>query len=215
MLCPLCSHTANNPFNSPLEVKLWHCSNCELVFKDPESRPSLGEEEARYLEHNNDGGEKGYVDFLKLAINPAMEFFEPRMDGMDYGCGPNPVLSTIIKAAGHDCFNYDPIFFPELPDERMDYIFATESFEHFFNPLREMKLITALLRPGGILTVMTHRWKELDQVADWWYLRDKTHVAFFHKKTFDYICHQFGFAILFDDGEKVMVMEKEVVVDRT
>jgi hypothetical protein len=81
--------------------------------------------------------------------------------------------------------------------------------------MREMKLITALLRPGGILTVMTHRWTNLDQVADWWYLRDKTHVVFFHRKTFDYICSQFGFAILFDDGDKVMVMEKEVVVDRS
>jgi SAM-dependent methyltransferase len=110
------------------------------------------------------------------------------MEGLDFGCGPNPVLPDILKSAGYGCLNYDPIFFLDFPDERVDFIFATETFEHFFNPLREMKFITALLRPGGILTVMTQRWKSPDQFADWWYVRDITHVSFFHKKTFDYIC---------------------------
>lgn len=211
VLCPLCSHIVNSNFTGGVNTKLWHCNNCELIFKDPSERPSYDNEEQRYREHNNNDQNKGYVDFLKQAVNPALSFLAPEMTGLDFGCGPNPVLSTIVKQSGYDCLNYDPFFFPDLPDERMDFIFATESFEHFFYPCREIKMITALLHPSGILTVMTHRWKELDNIASWWYVRDKTHVSFYHRKTFDYICSKYGYNILYDDGEKVLVMEKVVV----
>lgn len=214
MFCPLCLASVDSTITGPLDLKLWHCHNCELVFKDPKHRPSQSEEEQRYLKHQNDKSDKDYIEFLKHAINPALEFFEPEAEGLDFGCGPNPVLSSIVKEVGYECSNYDPIFFPDFPDERMDFLFATESFEHFFNPIRDIKLITAILRPGGILTVMTNRWKELDQLTDWWYIRDKTHVAFYHRKTFDYICAQFGYSILFDDGDKVIILEKGVVFER-
>lgn len=213
IICPLCLGFVERSLLGPLNYQLWHCNNCELVFKDEKHWPSQQAEKERYLEHNNEETQ-GYIDFLKQALSPALQFFEPGMEGLDFGCGPNPVLSKMIQEAGFECFNYDPIFFPEFPDERMDFIFATESFEHFFNPYQELKLITALLRPGGLLTIMTHRWKEKEKLSDWWYLRDKTHVTFYHRKTFDYICSEFGYSVLFDDGEKVLVLEKDVVREK-
>jgi hypothetical protein len=77
MICPLCSSPVIPSLNGLLELKLWHCHNCELVFKDPELQPSQEDEKARYLEHRNDAGEKGYVDFLKQAIDPALPFLNP------------------------------------------------------------------------------------------------------------------------------------------
>lgn len=212
--CPLCFQGVHQQLRGPLNIELYHCDNCELIFKNKEDRPSQTEETERYLEHNNDESSKGYVDFLKKAVQPALNFMEAGMEGLDFGCGPNPVLSQIVNEAGFSCANYDPLFFPELPDERMDFIFATECFEHFFHPNKEMRLITALLRPGGILTIMTNRWRELEKVADWWYVRDKTHVVFYHQKSFEYLCKTFGYSVLFDDGESVLVLQKEVVASR-
>ena len=214
MKCPLCSQLVSHQMRDLTNSELYHCRNCELIFKNPKVHPSQSEEAERYLEHNNDESSKGYVDFLNKAVKPTRNFMEPGMEGLDYGCGPNPVLSQIITEAGFTCANYDPIFFPELPDERMDFIFATECFEHFFDSIKEMRLITALLRPGGILTIMTNRWRELDKVADWWYVRDKTHVVFYHQKSFEYICKTFGYSVLFDDGESVLVLQKDVVANR-
>lgn len=214
VLCPLCLNAVDETFTDSLDIKIWICNHCELIFKDPGSRPSHDEERARYLVHQNNNGNQGYINFLKKAVNPAIDFIEPGSEGLDFGCGPNPVLSEIVKEAGFACLNYDPIFFPEFPDERMDFIFATECFEHFFNPMREMNLMTALLRPGGFLIIMTQQWKDKEQLADWWYMRDKTHVAFYHQKTFDYICEQFGYTIQFDDGEKVLILQKDVVRER-
>ncbi len=213
MNCPLCPNIIDSSIEGRINYKLWHCPNCDLVFKDPELRPAPADEKSRYKYHNNNSDNKGYIDNLNLAVKPAIKLFEPGMGGLDYGCGPEPVLSGLVEKEGFECFNYDPIFFPEFPDERMDFIFATETFEHFFEPQRDIKLITALLRPGGILTVMTERWNNLDQLADWWYLRDITHVSFFHKKTFDYICSKFGYSVLYDDS-KVIILEKDVVTDR-
>lgn len=212
--CPLCSQSVGHEMRGPANIGLYHCSNCELVFKDPKSLPSQSEEKERYLEHNNDESSKGYVDFLNKAVKPTLDFLDPGMEGLDFGCGPNPVLSQIVTEAGYGCANYDPLFFPELPDERLDFIFATECFEHFFHPSKEMRLITALLRPGGILTIMTNRWSELEKVSDWWYVRDKTHVVFYHQKSFEYLCKTFGYTVLSDDGDSVLVLQKEVVASR-
>src|SRR5690606_19185702 len=101
--------------------------------------------------------------------------------------------------------------FPELPDERQDFIFATECVEHFFNPHQELKLLTALLRPAGTLTVMTDLWGENTDLETWWYIRDSTHVSFYHAKTFDYICSKYGYDIAYSDNQKVMVLRKRVV----
>ncbi|HKL71418.1 MAG TPA: methyltransferase domain-containing protein, partial [Marinilabiliaceae bacterium] len=122
-----------------------------------------------------------------------------------------PVLPSIIEKDGFICELYDPYFFPELPDERKDFIFATECFEHFFEPAKEMQLITSLLIPQGVLSIMTQRWDEETAFSTWWYAQDKTHVLFFHNDTFKYICRQFNFSVLHDDGEKVIVLQKNVV----
>lgn len=212
--CPLCYQSGNHQIRGQAEGGLYHCTSCELIYKSTILHPSHSEELERYLEHNNDENSKGYIDFLNKAVKPALDFMEPEMEGLDFGCGPNPVLSQIVTEAGYSCANYDPLFFPELPDERLDFIFATECFEHFFDPNREMRLITALLRPGGILTIMTNRWSELEKVSDWWYVRDKTHVVFYHQKSFDYLCKTYGYSVLFDDGESVLVLQKDVVASR-
>ncbi|GAO29350.1 putative methyltransferase associated with DUF414 [Geofilum rubicundum JCM 15548] len=140
-----------------------------------------------------------------------MPFLEPDMEGMDFGCGPNPVLARMLEKNDCACSYYDPFFFPELPDERQDFIFATECFEHFFDPNQELKLLTALLRPDGTLTIMTNFWDETMDVANWWYLKDSTHVSFFHTKTFEYICTRYGYDLAYSDNQKVIILRKKVV----
>ena len=63
----------------------------------------------------------------------------------------------------------------------------------------------ALLRPGGILGVMTERWSRLEDFESWPYTTDPTHLGFYHAHTLDWIAHRFGLELLFDDGRRVTV----------
>jgi len=184
------------------------CGRCRLIGVSPEHFLSAPEEKNRYLTHNNSIGQQGYVDFLNRAILPSLKYLRQSMLGLDYGCGYAPTLSVLLANRGFRCENYDPCFIENPLNKKYDYLFSTEVFEHFFHPGREMARITALLKPGGLLIVMTERWSDLRQFRTWYYTRDPAHVAFYHRKTFDYICDAFGFFELFDDGRSVLLLRK-------
>jgi hypothetical protein len=130
------------------------------------------------------------------------------MRGLDYGCGHTPTLSTLLKQNGLACDDYDPFFFPEVPQGPYDYIFITEAAEHFFHPGSEFEWISDLLHVGGILTMMTVLWKEVDQFSEWYYAKDFSHVSFYHLKTLQTVCDIFGFQHLFTDHQRVVVLKK-------
>lgn len=213
MNCRLCNNSHTKSFTRKDNTLFWECSQCKLIYKDSSHFPEPRQEKLRYLKHFNSSDDTGYVNFLNQAIHPTVPHLSHNARGLDFGCGPSPVLQTLIGEHGFTCDVYDPHFFPELPDERKEFIFATECFEHFFEPAKEIQLITSLLIPHGILTIMTQRWNEETDFLNWWYTHDTTHVIFFHNKTFQYICQQFNFSVLYDDGKNVIILQKNVGSD--
>lgn len=65
--------------------------------------------------------------------------------------------------------------------------------------------------PGGLLTVMTNMWNDDTNFNNWWYLNDPTHVIFFNPKTFEFISKEYGYDILENDENEVVVMRKHWV----
>jgi len=170
--------------------------------------PDRAAEEARYKAHQNGPQDDGYVQFLNQAISPALPCLNKSMRGLDYGCGPTPTLSGLLEAQGLHCENYDPYFCPAFPACQFDFIFATEVVEHFFNSGEEFKRISGLLKPGGILTVMTEAWVSVQEFAEWHYAKDITHVSFYHASTIAFISARYGFEILNKDTPRVTVLRK-------
>jgi len=160
------------------------------------------------MAHQNGLNDKGYVNFLNQAITPALPYLKSSMSGLDFGCGPTPTLSLLLGKQGLHCINYDPIFFPVLPNNQFNYIFVTEVAEHFFNPAADFLRICNLLVEGGILTIMTEPWLSLDGFAEWHYAKDITHVSFYNTKTIEYISGQFNFEILNREAGRVTVLKK-------
>ncbi len=185
------------------------CKNCYLISTEKKDLLSIEQEKQRYLTHQNSIEFEGYVNFLKQVITPALNYITKEMIGLDYGCGHTPTLSKILNNDGYLCEDYDPLFVNNNLDKRYDYIFCTEAFEHFHDPYKEIKQIHSLLHEEGILAFMTERWIDLDQFSSWYYLRDNTHVCFYHDKTFSYICNKFGFKQLFDDEKRVIILQKK------
>lgn len=208
MICRLCQ-------KGDAEIKLraggrhyFVCPRCSLINMAKDEFPDEAQEKQRYLTHNNGMQFQGYVDFLSRAIHPALQFFREGMTGLDYGCGPEPTLSRLVASHGYPCADYDPFFAPHPLNKNFDFIFATEVFEHFFYPDRELSKIHALLNKDGILIIMTKRWTDLDRFATWHYTRDPTHVCFYHCRTFDFMCEKFGFEKLHDDGRELSILKR-------
>lgn len=209
IICPLCFNKDFFTVVKGPDLRAYtKCNKCLLIFTEPSYLPSEKSEKERYLTHKNGIQYKGYVDFLNQAIEPALPLLSKAMLGLDFGCGPTPTLSVILEQKGFTCDNYDPLFFPELPEKKYDFIFATECFEHFFFPAKEIQRINKLLKPGGILIVMTEKWKTAEAFSSWYYARDSTHVSFFHNQTFGFISEKFGFETIESNNKRVMLLQK-------
>jgi hypothetical protein len=208
-LCPLCG--APGPFGNVGDVrKRRHrvCGRCQLIFVASEFLPAQEAERERYAKHQYGLDDAGYVAFLRQAVDPVLPHLNPQMRGLDYGCGHSPTLCRLLEKAGLQCENYDPFFFPEWPAGSFDFLFATEVVEHFFHPATEWARMSSLLKPGGLLTVMTAPWEDLTAFRTWGYASDETHVVFYHRKTLEWIFAAFGFEELDRGNSRVSVLRK-------
>lgn len=216
--CPLClalaerTHDGSNAVRGADDRRYQRCPNCSLIFVDPAHHPSLEEERARYEAHENGIEKPGYVAFLRRVLDPMLPYLQRGMRGLDYGSGPRPTLSLLAKEEGLDCEDYDPLFGPRDLDPPYDFIFSTETFEHFRQPATEVERIHALLKPGGLLGIMTDRWTTLQDFAKWYYTRDPTHISFYHADTLDFLCTRFGFTPIWMDVSRVAVFRKGTII---
>lgn len=207
--CPLCG--APGPFETVVDIRKRRnrvCAQCRLIFAETAFLPAPDAEKQRYAKHRNGLDDAGYVAFMKQALAPALPFLKPEMRGLDYGCGHTPILHVLLKEAGLRCENYDPFFFPEWPAGTFDFLFAIEVVEHFHHPATEWPRMLALLKPGGLLTVMTAPWEDLDAFRTWGYASDETHVAFYHRRTLEWICARCGLVELDRANPRVWVLRK-------
>jgi len=213
--CPLCNSNDLLEFDIISENIYLKCEKCHLIFKHPQHHLNKSEELKRYSFHQNNIKDEGYIKFLDQIINPALEYIDVQMTGLDFGCGPDPVLAQLLKNRNISCDFYDPYFFPETDNNRKyDFIFATECFEHFFKPAKEITTISKTLNNNGILAVMTEFYSQKQYFKDWYYIKDPTHVCFYNLDVFDFICTEFGFKKLFTDNKRVVILKNLKIKDR-
>jgi len=208
MNCPLCDYS-NSPslYHQDNRRRYHQCLRCQLVFVDPLYLPASNVEKAEYELHQNSSHDEGYVRFLDKLLSPLSLYFEPNMDVLDFGCGPGPVLGELMAKKGMNVKLYDPFFahYPENLDQRYDIITCTEAIEHFHTPSIEWQCWLNILKPKGILGIMTKRVIDKQRFATWHYKNDPTHVSFFSEATFRYLALRDGFSVEFPTNDVVLM----------
>lgn len=156
--------------------------------------PPPDAELSEYLLHRNDPDDRGYRGFLGQFTEPLLRRLSPASRGLDYGCGPGPALAAMLREAGHEVALYDPFFQPDLAvlERQYDFITCTEVIEHFHRPCEQFNKLDALLRPGGVLGLMTRFLTDDTDFARWHYRRDPTHVVFYREQTLRQLAVRFG-----------------------
>ncbi|QTH64847.1 class I SAM-dependent methyltransferase [Psychrosphaera ytuae] len=230
--CILCESTAVSAYHSDKRRDYFKCSMCHLVFVPLHQHLSCDDEKAEYDKHENNVSDVGYLRFLsrvgkpllaalgklekaeefgsvsndKLLIKPAHKS-NANLSGLDFGCGPGPALATELNRLGIDTDVYDIYYYPNSDklNKKYDFVTCTEVVEHFNQPKASLPILLQLIKPGGIIAIMTKLVIDQDRFAHWHYKNDQTHVSFYSKETFEWIAQQFGFSVEFVDKDVIFL----------
>lgn len=215
MNCPLCE-SKSKFFLAGENREYLRCSVCQLIFVPPKYFISRKEEIEHYLKHENSLENEGYVRMFNEKIRVIKNLCQGVQTVLDYGCGYEPVLKTLLTREGFTVTGYDPNFFPEMnSNATFDLIISTETFEHFKQPDKEILSLLSRLAPGGYLAIMTRLVPQQDQLAahesfgNWYYQRDPTHIVFYDNDTFSWIAHRYGMEILFNNEKDFVVLQRK------
>lgn len=180
-----------------------------LVMKDPQHFPSNDDAKARYDTHHNGQDNAEYIAYQKRIFDTFVGIYLKPGNSLDYGCGEGGVMSKFIQ----DLVLYDLYYHPDVKvlEKTYDNIILIEIVEHFESPMAEFKRLVDMLNLGGRLIIQTQFYSNFNDIEDWWYVRDTTHVAFYHLHTFEFLCKQFGLRQIYTDMKSRVVLEKTVL----
>lgn len=211
-ICKICNHPVTTFIAGRKSFKYHKCPRCKFIFLNKIHILSPEKEKKRYDTHQNSIENEGYVNmfenFIEKAISP---YTNDIKTVLDYGSGSGAVLSELLKRKGFEVDIYDPFYSPEkiYLTKKYDLISSTEVFEHFSNPVEEIKKLYSLLNPKGIISIMTNFIPDNTEFNKWWYINDETHISFFHLKTFEKIAEMLGFEFIEINKNNICVLIKE------
>jgi hypothetical protein len=195
MRCPLCGGGSAPFFRTDRDFL--RCALCALTFVPAYQHATPEAEHARYATHQNAPGDPGYRAFLDKLLAPMAARLPEGAAGLDYGSGPGPTASVMMRERGFLMRDYDPYFAPDEDALRRAYAFitCTEVLEHFRRPAEDLERLDALLECGGTLGVLTGVLEDDAAFPAWWYHKDVTHIAFYRPETLSWIARRFGWAL--------------------
>ena len=214
MYCPLCQNTHSIIDYAQDKKRVYlQCMRCELVFVDPAFLPSSAQEKHEYDLHENSFEDEGYRKFLGKVLAPLSAHISQRknelLKGLDFGCGPAPVLANMLEDLGISMSTYDPFYANHINvlEGTYDVITCTEAIEHFHHPHKEWALLSNLLADKGILVIMTKRVIDKARFLQWHYKNDPTHVSFFSEATFRYLAAKADFTVTFPTNDIAIMIK--------
>ena len=212
--CPLCQSSDTQFLHRSDDrhgIREFHeCRTCDLAFVPPEFHLPPDAEMQRYLMHDNDPEDVRYRSFLSRLWSPLRPLLNKGERGLDYGCGPGPALVQMMTEDGFRVEKYDLYFFPDPePLARIyDFITCTETVEHLRQPMEVFALLNSILRPGGRVGIMTGILDERSKFGDWHYQRDPTHIAFYTRRTLDWIATRMGWHVEFQSADVTILAKR-------
>lgn len=210
--CPICNYRETQTWTHPKRRTIYYqCPNCEAIFMDPEFFPTQAIELKKYLEHHNDLDNEGYVNFLENFIDSTVVPVLKSGHILDYGSGPNPVLSVLLKRRGYSVDIYDPYFHQNDPSNKSyDLITSTEVVEHFHHPRTSFEHMVQFLKPEGYLCILTlfHK-NDMHHFEDWFYQRDPTHVIFYRPKTLQVLADILNLELIEHNDYRYAIFKKK------
>ncbi len=185
------------------------CGNCRLVHVPPQYHLDAEAEKTYYDLHENNVDDPGYRKFLSRMAEPLLEKIQPKSKGLDFGCGPAPLLAKMLEDHGHELALFDKFYFsnPSVLRTTYDFVVATEVIEHCYAADQVWKQWLGLLSAPALLAIMTKRVRSQSAFSTWHYIRDPTHVVFYSNETFEWVANKYKLSCEFV-GADVVILRK-------
>jgi SAM-dependent methyltransferase len=209
--CPLCSSAKTFEFSIIKDKKYYRCRVCSLIYLDSKNYISEKEEKTIYDYHENNPDDLNYRKFLSRLAEPLEQHLPKNAKGLDFGCGPGPTLSLMFEEKEHEMRLFDKFYHPDesILSESYDFIVMTEVIEHLKNPSFVLNQLHSLLKERGYLGIMTKLYSEKIDFKKWYYATDPTHICFYSKETFRWLCGELPLKLLFSDQDNVVILGKD------
>lgn len=208
-MCPLCEQAPAAVTATCGARPLNRCPTCDLVFVPASHHVSLEQERERYELHTNNEQDAGYVAFLETVAAAIDRLPVPHPSILDFGSGPNQVLTGILRDKGYACDAYDPLYGigPDVFSRRYDIVVLCEVFEHLRAPRAELERIAVMLKPRGFVVIRTLlRPDDIGALSSWWYARDITHLNFLSIRCCEHIAAMLDLAIVDCNGRSLLCL---------
>jgi SAM-dependent methyltransferase len=207
MICPLCLSRNTADFASDTRRYYCRCNACDLVFVPFLYHLNRDDEIARYSHHHNSRDNTDYVAYLQSLISwiDKIQLVDPTV--LDFGCGNQAVLTTLLRERGIPCTAYDPLF--DIGRDALassyDVVIMCEVIEHLRDVGQEIERLREILLPSGRLIVQTELYDPQQPFAEWWYIQDRTHINFFSMSTMAVVAQMLGLSLRETNGKNICV----------
>ena len=134
-----------------------------------------------------------------------------RSFGLDFGCGPGPALSLMLEEKGHRVELYDKFYYQDQSvfDKTFDFITLTEVIEHLSDPIFEIGRLKSILKPDGVIAIMTQTLTQNTDFKTWYYKNDPSHIGFYNQKSLGYLADYFELEITYY-SDRVIFLKKNL-----
>ncbi len=213
--CPLCSsnqtEVIHRDSHSKIDREYCRCAHCDLVFVPTQYHLPPEQEKAIYDCHENSPNDPAYRKFLSKLAKPLQSLLKPGANGLDFGSGPGPTLSVMLREQGFNVSEYDPFYSPDqaVLSEHYDFITSTEVIEHLSQPKLIFEQLFELLDEQGVLGIMSKR-PPVAGIRNWHYTKDPTHISFYSEKTFSYIAERFKCQLKIISSDTVLLIRSSI-----
>jgi hypothetical protein len=208
MNCRLCKSTRCTTLTIEDARTYCFCETCGLIFVPACGHVTAEEERRRYALHENRPDHEGYVRFLnELADVVVME--TPSSGAvLDYGSGPEAVLTRLLTEKGFSCAAYDPHYGigADALLNTYDTVVLCEVVEHLRDLHKEIAVIKSVAGDSGTIILRTQLYPSLKSFAGWWYKNDITHVNFFGTRTLKKLGALLGREKVMQQGPDIFVL---------
>lgn len=213
--CKICDKDTVSIIDPKSKKSYYKCVTCRYIYLDESFYVDDEREKKHYDKHHNSFESSGYVKMFEDLIEEFVLPYKKSINtALDFGCGEGEVLPILLERNDIACDRYDLFYFPKkvYNDKEYDLIVSTEVFEHLKDPLLLFEELLLHVKDKGYLLLMSAFHPDNDEeFFSWWYIRDITHIGFFHLDTFEHIARKLDLKIIKHNFKNIILFQKGAV----
>lgn len=222
MKCKICKTKSEKVFSHKIinkyTVAYYKCNNCGFI--QTEKPFWLKEAYENAINDSDTGLISRNIKISQITANIISFFFKSEEKFVDFAGGYG-MFTRMMRDIGFDYYHYDPYcqnLFSETFDVRkwkakdtFELATAIEVFEHFSNPLKEIKNILKNTN-DNILFTTTLLPSDIPDPELWWYygFEHGQHIAFYSHKTLLEISNKFNLNLYTDKKALHLLTKKQI-----